>query len=325
MEVNKLILSNHNPEENRCILCGHASRVLFSKIEDRLFSVPGEWGHRQCQNCHLIWLVPRPGEESIMSFYEDYYTHAEYAENKSFIYKALRWVFHFAKGLFQNADKKNLELLDLSSARPGKMLEIGVGNGERLRQFKNQGWNVLGQELDPKAAAFAAQRTGFEILRGPVEELNLPSETFDCIIMNHVLEHLPEPVSTFKHLHRALKLGGVLAVGVPNGESLTFARFQSDWIHLDPPRHLFIYSIQNLKLLGMNAGFEMKHSRSSQSGLKFAVRGSLGVQKFKKFTLGQFLPWREELQVWWICLALRQPWWGKPRPGDDLVVHFRKV
>lgn len=48
--------------------------------------------------------------------------------------------------------------------------------------------------------------------------LNMPfnDETFDIILCNHVLEHIPQFKLALAELHRVLKPGGLLVVGVPN-------------------------------------------------------------------------------------------------------------
>lgn len=50
------------------------------------------------------------------------------------------------------------------------------------------------------------------------EEFN-PTEKFDTIIINHVLEHLEDPVSVLKKVYNWLNVDGVCIVGVPNAKS----------------------------------------------------------------------------------------------------------
>jgi hypothetical protein len=54
----------------------------------------------------------------------------------------------------------------------------------------------------------------------------------------HVLEHLPDPRDMLVAATDALLPGGVLAIGVPNPESIQFRVLRSRWHHLDAPRHL---------------------------------------------------------------------------------------
>jgi SAM-dependent methyltransferase len=46
-----------------------------------------------------------------------------------------------------------------------------------------------------------------------------PSEKFDTIIINHVLEHLEDPISILKKAYDWLNVDGICIVGVPNAKS----------------------------------------------------------------------------------------------------------
>jgi len=47
-----------------------------------------------------------------------------------------------------------------------------------------------------------------------IERLDLPDESFDCIICSHVLEHVDD-VAALSELHRVLKSDGVLLLMIP--------------------------------------------------------------------------------------------------------------
>lgn len=47
------------------------------------------------------------------------------------------------------------------------------------------------------------------------EPIALPSASFDTVLLTDVLEHLPRPDDLFREVHRLLRPGGVLIVGVP--------------------------------------------------------------------------------------------------------------
>ena len=69
-------IRTHN--RTRCYLCQSEGSTLFDGFTDRLCSVPGRWGLRQCTapTCGLVWLDPVPVEEDIGRLYpSDYVTH----------------------------------------------------------------------------------------------------------------------------------------------------------------------------------------------------------------------------------------------------------
>lgn len=76
--------------------------------------------------------------------------------------------------------------------------------------------------------------------------------------MSHVIEHLIDPIATLQTCRRILKTGGRIVIVTPNVESLMHCHFQSSWIHLDPPRHIYLFSLRTLSELVQRAGFKIE-------------------------------------------------------------------
>ena len=101
------------------------------------------------------------------------------------------------------------------------------------------GWDVQGMDIDD-AALEQARRAGLSVRGGTLEQ---PAGAaagggFDALTLNHVLEHLPDPVGALRSARELLRPGGVLWVATPNLRSLAHRMFKRDWLSLDPPRHL---------------------------------------------------------------------------------------
>lgn len=60
------------------------------------------------------------------------------------------------------------------------------------------------------------------IVKGDMHNLPFKSNGFDCVVINHVLEHSKNPLSVIDEIHRVLKSKGKLIIGVPN-----YGSFQS--------------------------------------------------------------------------------------------------
>src|ERR1019366_8424047 len=90
---------------------------------------------------------------------------------------------------------------------------------------------------------------------GSVEGKSYPSATFDAITLNHVIEHVPDPISTIKECSRLLKPGGKLVMFTPNAASLSHRYFKQDWRGLEPPRHLHVFSFKSMRKLFDKADF----------------------------------------------------------------------
>jgi hypothetical protein len=66
------------------------------------------------------------------------------------------------------------------------------------------------------------------------------------VVFWHTLEHLPEPRTAVREAARLLGPGGVIAIAVPNTESIQARAFGDRWLHLDIPRHLVHLSTTTL-------------------------------------------------------------------------------
>lgn len=117
------------------------------------------------------------------------------------------------------------------------------------------GWRVVGVDPDESAVKVARSR-GLTVHCGMLAEQRFPASTFDAVTLNHVIEHVPDPVQTLRECYRILKPGGTLVQFTPNGTSLGHRIYQEHWRGLEPPRHLHIFSMQSLHRVLATAGFQ---------------------------------------------------------------------
>lgn len=247
-----------------CYVCGAQGKTLYRGLNDRLFGSPGEWNLKTCPNpeCRLVWLDPMPLEEDIGKAYKTYFTHGKNKSNSQD--KGLKEAIMSNLGKTYRAmlrvtplyyERKKRSLMYLDKVTPGRLLEVGCGNGNQLAQMHALGWKVEGQEVDPKAAEHARNAHGLPVHLGALEEIAFPDATFDVIIMSHVIEHVYDPIALLTECYRILKPNGVLLIFTPNIESHGHRRFKSCWFALDPPRHLYLFSRSSLHACAKRAGY----------------------------------------------------------------------
>jgi SAM-dependent methyltransferase len=263
----------------QCGLCGHSGVIVHADQRDRLFGADGAWSFRRCANhaCGLVWLDPLPTAVELKSAYGCYYTHTRegtirvglfrriltemeqgywflrygYPSPRPRRARLLGWIFHCFPLRRRAADGA---IRHLPAVTNGEVLDVGCGSGEWLLAMRERGWQVSGIDFDERAVALA-QQSGLRVQCGTLEEQHLPSGSFDAIVMNHVVEHLPDPVGTLQECLRLLKPGGRLAIYTPNVSSLSHRLFQGDWRGLEPPRHLQVFSPLSLRRALEQAGF----------------------------------------------------------------------
>jgi SAM-dependent methyltransferase len=175
---------------DRCLLC--ASQNVG--VADRDFHFC------RCAECGYVYDSPRPTRASIVRFYSAQDRYEDWLQHD-----------HDRDRLW----RRRLNKL-LPSARPGNLLDVGTGIGQFLAIAKPHFSEVMGTEVSATAVEIARSRYGLDVLRGAIEEIELPAASFDNISMVHVLEHVHEPLATLQRCHELLRTGGVLLVCVPN-------------------------------------------------------------------------------------------------------------
>jgi SAM-dependent methyltransferase len=120
--------------------------------------------------------------------------------------------------------------------------------------MRSAGWEVEGLEPDPAAAA-RARSFGVPVVNAALEGADLAAGSFDVITMSHVIEHLHDPLGALRLCAQALKPDGVLWVATPNVDASRHKAFGRDWIGLDPPRHLVLFTRASLGAALAAAGF----------------------------------------------------------------------
>jgi 2-polyprenyl-3-methyl-5-hydroxy-6-metoxy-1,4-benzoquinol methylase len=144
----------------------------------------------------------------------------------------------------------------------GHLLDIGCATGAFLSHAKEQGWEVYGVEMIDSAASFCRDRLGLTVLSGDLLETDFPKDFFDVVTLWSVFEHLYDPMATLKEIRRILKPSGLLALALPNLNSLDARWFGKAWVGYDVPRHLYILTDEVLQAMLAQAGFKIIQRRS---------------------------------------------------------------
>lgn len=228
--------------------------------------MPDKWSMVQCEKCRSIWLDPRPDARSLPRAYDEYYTHNQESDEipmhgaEGIVWKLVHGyinhrfgmhltpatvlgypLFSLIEPLRLKLDYYGRHLTHAHVGKPGRLLDIGSGNGAFLARAVAMGWQVQGCEIDPKALA-TCRNMGIHVLEGDAFHSSLDEQSFDVITMCHVIEHVEDQRALLRRVNRLLKPGGSFWIALPNPQSIGLHVFGSAWHALHPPYHLSIPS-----------------------------------------------------------------------------------
>lgn len=192
------------------------------------------------------------------------------------------------------------EMLQFIPAETHDLLEIGCGRAAFSKLLKDtRPVRVTAIEPFPEAAEVAAQRVD-RLINAPIEAAlsELTGQTFDCVVMNDVLEHLVDPWQTLRSLQPFIGSGGALVASIPNVRFMPVLKdyvLQAEWRYqktgvLDQT-HLRFFTQSSMHSLFDASGYEilnMQGINPIEFPWKFGLlnrltMGALEDTRFKQF------------------------------------------
>jgi SAM-dependent methyltransferase len=228
--------------QHRCPLCGCGGRFRIAQ-PDKYLGLRPDISHPYycCDACQHLF-QPIIDTNLLLSFYPASY----YQESGS---SGLRSVY----GRLRQANRARAVEW---RARKGRALDVGCGRGLVLEELRRRGWQVCGMDWNPDNARAVSARLNIDVAAGPAGLALLDAESFDAISMFHVLEHEQQPLDLLRQVHRLLKPGGRLLIGVPRADSAARRLFGRHWSGYDFARHRQVFSARSLEAALRTTGFE---------------------------------------------------------------------
>jgi SAM-dependent methyltransferase len=115
--------------------------------------------------------------------------------------------------------RKRVVLLERTAGlRDRRVLDAGCGEGEYVEEFVRCGADASGIEFNADKVARYRQRhpDSPRVTQGDIARIAAPDASFDLILFNEVLEHVPEEEPALAEAHRLLRPRGLLALFSPN-------------------------------------------------------------------------------------------------------------
>lgn len=229
-----------------CILCGNKTFIPLYKVQDWSIQSSENFLYSVCKRCGVVFLSTRPLRKDINKYYRSDYqpyqsTYLSLVE-KLILFRTKREIILFRK---YKPDALNV-------------LEVGASFGKYLYDLKQfGGFQVMGIEISSKMCKEGKKRYNIPYFKGDLLDFHCPSETFDVVVMNHVIEHLYEPDKTLTKIFKILAPRGLFLIKTPNVASSERSFFRKYWMPFEAPRHTVLFSGENIKVVLEKYGFKV--------------------------------------------------------------------
>lgn len=230
------------------VICYMTDCPICKSNKTRHYFSNGTLTLQYCSRCKVRFQHPMPAADFLNKLYSSEYYEAFYPER----------ILGEQKLLFLN----RLNMLErMNGGQKGKCLDVGSGQGMFLEAALERGWECIGQEFSQDASKSIQNRLGVDVIVcNNIKDAGFTSNSFDLVNMNHVLEHLYNPVETINEIYRILKPGGLFYCEVPRQNNflnyLSNIFGKKDFGFNYKPVHLFIFDIQTISFLFKQTEFK---------------------------------------------------------------------
>ncbi len=248
-------------EVKKCIICKSKNyRILFNKESayGELFTLA------KCRQCGMEFLLEAPEAHELEKYYKkEYFTRRTSRGYDDYFSSSLR-------AEIERVFKLNLEDLNffefekrLSGNK--SVLDIGCAAGYFVSYMKDRSWKSTGVEISHECVDFA-KKLDLDVMQGDYLDMDFQNK-FHLITLWATIEHLYHPAKVLEKVYNDLEDNGMLYISTCRVGGVNFMRlFGKEWRYYNFPEHLYFFSIETLKKLLKQNGFEVKRIITYGSG-----------------------------------------------------------
>ena len=289
-----------------CPYCSGKAKKLFSgkdynrRVSKVIFHLYA------CEKCGL-WFVSNPPDNL-----GDYYTEDYHGEVT---------IESLANS---HSEKPKIDFLT-KYKNSGDLLEIGPSMGAFCYEAKDVGFNVSAIEMNAKCVKFLNEQMKIRAVcsDNPAKIIEQEKLKYDVICMWHSLEHIPEPWKILDAVAKALKVGGILVIAVPNPNAWQIKIMGKYWPHHDLPRHLFAFPVKWLENHLAKYGITLKAVTTKTNVNNYWNRFSWGML-FTYFCPSKFATKKDAVFRKGIKFKCFSKWEEKEGNGSTYVAVLEK-
>ena len=209
-----------------CPLCGNSSLKAYLALTE---------GHKifVCENCTNALTVPEP-----VPNYDDHQFCVLARSNQA------RWRFY---------SLQIVQFVQRNFRTSGRLLDVGCSHGLLIEEASKVGFDAEG--IEPSKTGIASCRDrGLRVRHGYLSEGVYPPNSFDVVVMSHVIEHVPGPVQLLQVAREILKPQGALCLCQTNYRGTLPKWLRRRWGAWVPEEHYYHFSPSGIRYLLGKAG-----------------------------------------------------------------------
>ena len=244
-------------------------------FREMMFGTRDEFQYHECSNCGCLQIASVPN--NIEKYYPSYYY--SFSSVISKLKKKRQGIKSIIDHFFTKKRERKLQRIAQSYLTPinvsvsSKILDVGCGKGELICRLFNMGFESV-EGTDKFLPAEIGYDFGVKVMKKDLGEIE--SNSYDLVMMHHVLEHMYNPVEELQQCFRILKSKSYLIIRVPI-KAFAWEEYKENWVQLDAPRHLMIHTPQSIKLIAQKTGFEVTNVVYDSEAFQF-----LGSELYKR-------------------------------------------
>ncbi|MCA1625075.1 MAG: class I SAM-dependent methyltransferase [Acidobacteria bacterium] len=270
-----------------CYVCQNKNNNKIYRAREMMFGWRDQFDYFECGECGTIQIVEAP---ELSRFYPpDYYSFGQLSESRpekleSRIVKKMVADYYGNRrnliGKFFSQRRREtrglfpflFEPVNLGITTCSRILDFGSGNGEFLLDLRWYGFEDL-TGVDAFIEKDIVYSKSVRVLKRELKEIEL---FFDLITAHHSIEHLPNPRVVLREFYRLLRHGKYALIRLPVA-AYAWRHYKTDWVQLDAPRHLFLFTERAFRRLAEEAGFTVEKVVYDSTAFQF-----LGSELYQK-------------------------------------------
>ncbi len=236
-----------------CPVCGSTEHTSIRPVFDDRYGCPDMFSLVRCNVCGHLMTSPALAEEELGGLYSTYYPR-KHVNTAELVAAASEVAGSWARLRRWWNGTNNQGQYTVS---PGwVMLDIGCGSGLSLLEAQALGAQAYGIEADPNVSRIADELK-LRVHIGSLHDRPFPDVSFDLIVLNQVIEHIPDPGMALDALKERLKPMGRLVIVFPNRSSLWQRISGPKWINWHVPYHLHHFDAKGFRAFAQRHGYRV--------------------------------------------------------------------